>query len=166
MDKYLLAANQVVLTKIKGYCCYQPRTHQQVRQKLYGWKLKKNVVETILASLIEEGLVNESRFATSYAIERFRINGWGRKKVEHELKKRQISPYCIRRAMAHTDPEEYEKELHNQAEKKWLSLQGKGLHPMMRMKKTANYLIGKGYESGAVWFLVRDLQNPENEKDA
>src|SRR5580698_10546212 len=110
MDTYLIAANQVVFRKIKDYCRYQPRTHQQVRQKLYGWKLTKNTVERLLAALIEEGLVNESHYASAYAGERVRINKWVKRKVQQELKKRQISPYCIRHALAEVDSGEYEKE--------------------------------------------------------
>jgi regulatory protein len=165
MDNYLISANQVVFRKIKDYCRYQPRTHQQVRRKLYDWKLKRNTVETLLAALIEERLVNESHYAISYAGERFRINGWGKNKVQAELRKRQISPYCIREALASVDPEQYEKELRRLADKKWASFQGKRVHPLRRAKRTADYLIRKGYESGTVWNLVRELQNPETKSD-
>ncbi len=122
-------------------------------------------METILAAVIEKGQVNESRFAIAYASERFRINGWCKKKVEQELKKRQISPYCIRQAVAQADPANYEKELRRLAEKKWSSFQGKGLHPGVRAKKAATFLIRKGYETGAVWSLVHALQNPEKQED-
>jgi len=161
MDTYLISANQVVFRKIKDYCRYQPRTHQQVRMKLYGWKLTKNTVETLLAALIEEGLVNESHYATIYAGERVRINKWGKKKVEEELKKRQISPYCIRQALAEVDSAQYEKEFRRLADKKWSSFRGKGLHPFRRAKKTADFLMGKGYEPEAVWRLIREFQKPE-----
>ncbi len=165
MDTYLISANQVVFRKIKDYCRYHPRTHQQVRMKLYGWKLTKNTVETLLAALIEESLVNESNYATAYAGERFRINRWGKNKVRHELKKRQISPYCIREALAEVDPVQYEKELRRLADKKWASFQGKGLHPLRRAKKTADFLIRKGYEPGTVWNLIRELQNTQTPND-
>jgi regulatory protein len=157
MRNYSHLANPVVWRKIKDYCRYQPRTHQEVRQKLYGWKCRKTEVEILLAELISEGLVNESHFAETYARERFRINGWGKRKVEHELQKKQISPFCIRQALAQADPVQYEKELHRLADKKWLSLQGKGGHRLVRQKKTADYLIRKGYEPKSVWERVRAL---------
>lgn len=165
VDTYLIAANQVVLRKIKDYCRYQPRTHQQVRQKLYGWTLAKNTVETLLAALIEEGLVNESRFAVSYAGDRVRVNRWGRNKVRMELWKRQISSYCIKEAIATVDPVHYEKEMRRLAAKKWASFQGKGLHPGVRAKRTANFLIGKGYEPNVVWKLIGELKNPKTPND-
>jgi regulatory protein len=136
-----------------------------VRRKLYDWKLRKDTVETLLAALIEERLVNESHYAASYAGERFRINGWGKNKVRVELKKRQISPYCIREALAAVDPVQYEKELRRLADKKWASFQGKGLHPSRRAKKVADFLIRKGYEPGTVWNVVRELKNPETPGD-
>lgn len=165
MDNYLIAANRATFRKIRDYCLYQSRTHQQVRMKLYGWDLPKNVVENMLAALIEAELVNEGRFATTYAGERFRINGWGKSKVRQELQKRQISPYCIRQALAQVDTVQYEKELRRLADKKWSSLQGQGLRPCIRAKKTVDFLIGKGYEPGAVWNLVRDLQNTKANSD-
>ena len=165
MDTYLIAANQVVFRKIKDYCRYQPRTHRQVRLKLYAWKLRKNTVETLLAALIEEGLVSESHYATSYPGELSQINRWGKNRIRHELRKRQISPYCIRDALANIDPGQYEKQLRRLAERKWCSFAGKRLHPCRRAKKTADFLIGKGYEPEAVWRLVRALRNPETHDD-
>jgi len=165
IDTYLIAANQVVWRKVKDYCRYQPRTHQQVRQKLYGWKLTKKAVETLLAALIEAELVNESRFAIAYAGERFRINRWGKNKVQQELKKRLISAYCIRDALAQVDPEQYEKELRPLAERKWSAFHGKGLHPCTRAKKTSDFLIGKGYEPGAAWNLIRELKTRKTHSD-
>ena len=155
LECYFIAANRVVWQKIADFCRYQPRSHQQVRQKLYGWKLAKSVVEPMLAALIEAQLVSESNFATAYAGERFRINRWGKNKVRQALQKRQISPYCIARTIAAADPVQYEKDLQKLAEKKWSSFSGKGMHPCIRSKKTAAFLIGRGFESAVVWDIIR-----------
>lgn len=164
-ENYFIAANAVVFRKIKDYCRYQPRTHQQVRQKLYGWKLRKEVVEAMLAVLIETGQVSESRFSAAYAHDRFRIHQWGKNKVRNELQKRQISPYCIGQALSEVDNDQYAATLRQLAEKKWLLLQGSGRPTAILFRKTAEFLIRKGYESTAVWNLVRTLQKPKMASD-
>jgi regulatory protein len=161
VDSYWIKANQVVWRRIQDYCRYQPRSHQQVRQKLYAFKLAKAAVETILAALIEMQLVNESRFATAYAGERFRVSQWGRNKVRQALIKRQISPYCIGQAMAEVDLAQYDKDLQRLAEKKWSAFAGKGVHPSIRAKRTAAFLIGRGFEAADVWNVVQRLRNKQ-----
>jgi regulatory protein len=164
-ESYFITANSVVFRKINDYCRYQPRTHQQVRDKLYGWKLRKNVVEALLAALIEAGLVSESRFATAYAHDRYSIYQWGRNKVRKELQKRGVSSYCIDQALTQVGEEQYEETLRRLGERKWSALHGRGLHPGVRMKKTADFLIGKGYKPSVVWRLVRELQISKTPND-
>ena len=51
------------LEKIKYYCSYQERCHREVKEKLYGYGLRKADVEEILSCLIENNYLNEERFA-------------------------------------------------------------------------------------------------------
>ena len=59
--------------KAKHYCASQERSHAEVKEKLYSFKLKKAEVETILSQLIEENYLNEERFAKLFAGGRFRL---------------------------------------------------------------------------------------------
>jgi SOS response regulatory protein OraA/RecX len=51
--------------KIRHYCAFQERTHQEVKQKLSGYGLSWSVANELLSKLIEEGFLNEERFAGS-----------------------------------------------------------------------------------------------------
>ncbi len=55
------------LYKIKQYCIYQERCHEEVKEKLYSFRLYKTDVEETLSKLIEENYLNEERFAIQYA---------------------------------------------------------------------------------------------------
>ena len=55
------------LEKIKQYCAYQERCHSEVRNKLYGFGLNSEEIETIISTLIQENFLNEERFALAYA---------------------------------------------------------------------------------------------------
>ena len=88
---------QQALQKIKHYCAYQERCHSEVKEKLYGVGLRKNEVDEIISTLIEENYLNEERFAIQFAGGHFRIKNWGRVKIKYELKQKQVSDYCIKK---------------------------------------------------------------------
>ena len=67
--------------KAADYCAYQERSQQQVRDKLYDYGLHSDQVEEALSELIQQGFINEERFAIAYAGGKFRMKGWGRKKI-------------------------------------------------------------------------------------
>lgn len=85
MQKINLTIEQA-LQKARHYCAYQERCHNETLTKLYGFGLHKTEVEQALAQLVEEGYLNEERFATQFAGGKFRLKKWGRKKIEYELK--------------------------------------------------------------------------------
>ena len=95
--------------KIKQYCAYQERCHSEVRDKLYSFGLHKNDVEEIISTLITENYLNEERFAIHFAGGKFRMKQWGKIKIKQALKYKQVSDYCIRKALKEIDAHEYEK---------------------------------------------------------
>lgn len=144
------------LPKIRHYCTYQERSHREVKEKLYGYGLYKTDVEELMARLIEEDYLNEERFAIQYAGGKFRMKHWGKVKIQMGLKERQISTYCIKKAMTAIDAADYEKTLRQLSEKKWESL--KGEQYISREGKTRNYLLQKGYESAMVQQAIAGLK--------
>lgn len=142
---------QQALPLLQQYCSYQERCHREVKDRLAGWGIFGADAEAITGKLIEENYLNEERFAIQFAGGKFRVKKWGRIKIRYELKIRQISDYCIRRALQEIDPDEYAATLHQLAEAKWRSIRSAS-NGLIRQQKTANYLISKGYEPD----LVRD----------
>ena len=86
-------SREQALQKLKHYCAYQERCHQEVKEKLYSLEMHKQDVEIIISQLIEENYLNEERFAIQYAGSKFRIKHWGKVKIKHALKQKQVSEY-------------------------------------------------------------------------
>lgn len=140
------------LQKAKQYCAYQERSHTEVKEKLYSFGLYKKDVEELLSILIEENYLNEERFAIQFAGGRFRIKHWGRVKIKYELKQKQVSDYCIKKALAAIDEREYKKQLQKLFDLKLKSLKAeKNIYSKKR--KLQDHLLQKGYETG----LIREL---------
>jgi len=140
--------------KAERYCAYQERSHLEVRNKLYSLGLYSGEVDEIMVYLIETDFLNEERFAITWAGGKFRMKQWGKKKLEQGLKQKGVSTYCINKALAQIDPEDYEEPLLQLAKTKLQKLSGTGFH---KKDQTGKYLIRKGYESGQVWDLLHRL---------
>ena len=144
--------------KARHYCGYQERCHAEVKEKLYSFGLWKTDVEILLSRLIEENYLNEERFAQQFAGGKFRIKQWGRVKIKHELKQKQVSEYCIKKAMKEIDEEEYLKVLRKLATQKWKSVKLPGVNRFTKLGKTTAYLLQKGYESELVRGVLLDIE--------
>ncbi|OSZ81408.1 RecX family transcriptional regulator [Chitinophagaceae bacterium IBVUCB2] len=144
--KYL--TKEQALQKLKHYCAYQERCHNEVKEKLYNLGVWKKEHDEIIATLIEENYLNEERFAIAYAGGRFRIKQWGRVKIKYELKQKQVSEYCIKKALKQIEEEDYLKTLQKLANQKYASL--KNEQHLLRKKKTMDYLMAKGFEMDLV----------------
>ena len=145
---------QQALPKIKQYCAYQERCHSEVKEKLYGYGLYKNEVEALISQMVEDNYLNEERFAIQFASGKFRIKQWGKMKIKYQLKQKQVSEYCIKKALAAIDEEDYDKTLARLAGIKLKSLKAEK-NLFIKKKKLQDYLRMKGYETD----LVSDAVN-------
>ena len=116
--------------------------------------------DEIIATLIEENYLNEERFAIAYAGGKFRIKGWGRIKIKYELKQKQVSEYCIKKALKQIDESDYIAKLTKLATEKYQSL--KGEQYLIRKKKTIDYLVGRGFELDLINFVISELSPTQN----
>lgn len=132
------------LQKLKHYCAYQERCHSEVKEKLYSLGVWKKDHDEIIAALIEENYLNEERFAMAFAGGKWRMKQWGRVKIKYELRQKQVSDYCIKKALKQIDEEEYLRVLKVLASDKYAAL--KNEQYLVRKKRTMDYLINKGFE--------------------
>ena len=141
---------------IVHYCKYQDRCHSEVKNKLYELGCHTTMVNELMASLIEMGLLNEERFARSFARGHFRMKQWGREKIKNQLRLKKISDYCIRKAMTEIDDQEYMKILVRLAERKLKDVRA-DRSVFSRKGKMYRYLVQKGYERDLVLDTIKQL---------
>jgi regulatory protein len=144
--------------KIASYCAYQERCQQEVRTKLYSFTLYKDEVEELIAWLIGENYVNEERFATTFAGGKFRIKKWGKIKITQALKQKNISEYCLKKAMQAIEMEDYLRTILELARKKSNEYSLRISNQYQLKNKTAKHLISKGFEPELVWQILKKIQ--------
>lgn len=140
-------------TKLEAFCAYQERCAQEVVNKLSGWGIYGEDQDILLADLISNNFLNESRFAEAYAQGKFRIKKWGKTKIKSHLKAKKISNYSINQAINSIDDEDYQTSIEQLAIKKWPQI--KGQNRWEKANKLKRYLYAKGYESELLTEVVK-----------
>lgn len=138
------------LPKIKQYCSYQERCHQEVKDKLYSYGLHRKDVEEIISQLIVENHLNEERFAMQYSGGKFRMKQWGINKIKQGLSGKGISEYNLRKALKSIDTLPYRQTFEKLALKKWELLKNER-NIFAKKKKLKDYLLQKGYEQPLIY---------------
>jgi regulatory protein len=154
VSKKPLNADQA-LQKLRHFCGYQERCHSEARSKLFKLEISRKHHDAIIASLIEEGYLDEERFAIAFAGGKFRIKQWGKQKIKNALKQKQVSEYSINSALRKIGNEEYLSVLKKLADEKFSSLEESDF--LLRTKKTMDYLVQKGFEAGLVNDALEEL---------
>ena len=148
-----------IYKKISLYCSYQERSHKEVLLKISKSNISKNETDKIIAKLITENFLNETRYAIAYARGKFRIKNWGKIKIINKLKQQNISPWNINKAIDEIDKDEYSKSFNLIFNK--LNLKYNYLKNIYRKKKILSILYSKGWE----YELIIDSLNTEIKKN-
>lgn len=159
INKKTLTIEQA-LQKLRHYCGYQERCHSEVREKLYSLGVRKKDHDEIIATLIEEGYLNEERFAIAYAGGKFRMKQWGRVKIAYALRQKQVSDYSIKKALKQIDEKDYRTALTTLAKEKYESL--KDEQWLVRKKKVLDYLLQHGYEADLATQAIDQLKKSDH----
>lgn len=131
--------------KLVRFCLYRERCTKEVYEKMHLLKIPLYERNKWCKRLIEDGYLNEKRFASAFVHDKFSLKKWGKNRILFELKLKAIPTAYIDEAMERIEDEEYEKTLLDLAQKKWHLLAKEEDH-FQRIVKTKNYLVSKGYE--------------------
>lgn len=141
--------------KLEAFCAYQERYHKEVVEKLQKMRMIPIAIDEIVVHLIQNGFLNEERFAKSFARGKFRYKKWGKVRIKQELKYRGLSVYIIQSALQEIDDEEYIEVFDALAEKKQAEIKEKNIYKAKR--KLADYLLYRGWESDLVYNKISEL---------
>ncbi len=145
-----------IIRKIRLFCSYQERCSREVEDKLKSWAVQKQYLPSILLQLRREEFLDEKRFAKSFARGKFRLNKWGRQKIEFEMKLRGLSDPDIAEGIREIDDAEYKKVLRELISRKYQEIkEEKNLNVR---EKIINFAFGKGYEMKLILQLLKEMQ--------
>jgi regulatory protein len=146
----------LLLQKIRHYCSYQERCIREVEQKLKELTVQRKKIPDIINQLQKEGYLNEERFAKAFAGGKFRLNKWGRNRIEYEMKVRGIPELMIQEGMAEIGEEEYLQTLRDLMIHKYDEIKTK--KNVNIREKIINFAYGKGYEIELILVFIKEMK--------
>lgn len=139
--------------KLCRYCAYRERAISEVQEKMISLDIDLALQKKMITHLMDENFINERRFAESFSRGKFRNNRWGKLKIRRALLAKKIQSKDIEYGLAQIDEAAYEDLLIELMESKMNRLKQRNL--LVKRKKVADYLIGKGFEAPLVWDLLK-----------
>lgn len=141
--------------KAADYCAAQDRCISEIKLKIRTWDIDSEFFDQIITQLIDEGFLDEKRFAENYARGKFRMKGWGKLKIAAGLRARSIPASLIQQALASIDQEEYTLFLSSLLRKKLIQLGG---NSVAEQQKAAYFAASRGFESGLIALHLHDSE--------
>lgn len=136
------------LNIIAGICSKKEYCSRDVREKLQKWELPEKDISRILEFLFQHKFVDDQRFASFYARDKFRFNKWGRQKINQMLRQKGIAPEIIADALATLPTEDYNQTCFSLLHGKLKTL--KDIDPYKIKMKLFRFAIGRGFDSDTI----------------
>jgi regulatory protein len=139
------------------YLTHRPRSQAEVERKLRDKEFEPEVIRVVLDDLTRLGYINDEHFAAQWASARVRLRGFGRRRIEQELRTKGINRDIIRETLDSIFEESSEADVaRREAEKKLKSL----IHfdAEVRRRRLAGFLERKGFSSHTISTILRTLK--------
>jgi len=146
-----------LLHKAASYCSISEHCVSEVEEKLNAWCVECNDKSEIINRLISEDFINEKRYCTHFAKDKFRFNKWGKIKISYALKQKGLSEELINHALTTIDDGEYEEMLASILKTKLKGL--KYEFEYEKQGKLFNFAQSRGFESQIIYRIVKSIDN-------
>lgn len=114
-----------------------------MRRKMRAWTLTDGAEEEVISRLIQDGYINETRYAAAFASDKFRYNKWGWVRIQAELRRKGITDSDIDCARQQITDEETDEMLHGLLESKMRTIRGR--HAYEVKARLFRFALSKGY---------------------
>lgn len=146
---------KIALAKARQWCASEERCIFDIKQKLKKLECSSSEINMIIENLIEEGFIDEQRYAMAYSSGKFRISKWGKIKIASGLRMKNVPEKIIADALKSIKSEAYRDCLSRLLKKKQFEIRNQ---PPGKLKsKLARFALQKGFESEMVYEFLKSM---------
>ena len=151
------------LNRAAALCARSEQAPGDIRDKLVKWGLSASDTDQVVRQLIEQGFLNEERFARAFVKDRFAFNGWGRIKIAYQLRQKGIPAPAIDAAMTAIDDGQYRQRLIELLQAKWRTV--KDREPRAAWAAMMRFAASRGFETALASECVKIVTRLDVEDD-
>ena len=133
------------MKRAAALCARSEQAPGDLHDKLVKWGLNASEAALVVEQLIEQGFINEQRYARAFVKDKFAFNGWGRIKIAHQLRLKGIARETIDEAMTAIDEDQYRERLAGLLRAKWQTVNGR--EPRAAWAAMMRFAASRGFEA-------------------
>jgi regulatory protein len=155
------AAHEKLLKRAKNtayrYLTIRPRSRKELADKLQDKEFSDTIITAVLEHVTRLGYLDDGKFAAQWAASRVRSRGFGRRRIEQELRIKGISSDIIKKTLNTLFVDAPEAETaRKEADKKLRTLTR--FEPEVRRRRLAGFLERKGFSSEIIRTILRTVR--------
>jgi regulatory protein len=147
---------KTALNKAMAQCSRREYCIRDIEVKLNEWGLNESDCQKITGILIKENFLNEERYASAFARDKFKYNKWGRIKITAHLRAKNIPAEKIKNALDTIDNDLYKKSLNDIISSHRKTIKAKNQYDLNA--KLLRYGASKGFESSLLYDILNDIE--------
>ena len=156
---------QEAYARLASYCAQAERSPSDLRRRMQRLELEEELQAELLTRLEAEGFVSGERFARAFVHDKHRFNGWGPRRLEHELRRHGIASSVIATALEElgeeTSAEDEEPRVLQLLRAKQRSLPA-GLERRKAYDRLMRFGLYRGYDYDEVREAITQLLDTED----
>ena len=125
-------------------CSGSEHCSSQIREKLLSWDATAEDAEDIIAHLIKEKYIDDTRFARAYCHDKFCYSHWGRVKIRQMLRRLHLTDAEIAEGLETIPEEDYQQTIADAVRQKDRTLRDTDTY--QRKGKLVRHLLSRGFE--------------------
>lgn len=143
------------LARMQSLCARQEKCTADIRQKLHLLGLSNDDILWVIKRLIDDGYVNDSRYAHFFVCDKSRLNKWGRIKIISTLKSKGIAESIIRDSISELNADTDKKTLNDLISRKAKQVKAKSAYDLQ--SKLIRFGVSRGFEMELVLDVVKSV---------
>lgn len=143
---------EIVRNKAEVYCATSEHCISEVEGKLYQWGATKDLTQKVIGHLLEDGFIDECRYALAFVRDKYRFNAWGKMKITLSLRQKGISDDLIDKALEGIDDATYTQTLKTLLDQKSKTI--KAASNYERKGKLIRFALSRGFSMNEILPLV------------
>ena len=155
---------QEALSSLMRLCARSERSSGDAMRLMRGWGLSDVDAADVLARLIKERFIDDSRYAEAFVREKMRLSGWGSYKIVAALRAKHIAQEVINEAMQQAAPSDMRERLAALLARRMKTLKYKSAADARQ--KLLRYALSAGYDFSTARECVDSVNIEADDDDA
>lgn len=151
------------LAALMRICARAEKCEHDARRLMRSWDIATTDAERVLAQLIRDRFIDDSRYAEAFVREKLRLSGWGEYKIRAALQRKEIARDRIDAALFGAEQPDMATRLTEQLRRKIRTIRSRSLYDLRT--KLIRHGISLGYDHETVFTSVGEILSASNISD-